>query len=226
MNIQELILFNTACEEFANGKYILADAKILSILKIIENDEKIKDIVRTCCEGYNFPNAYNNAVEFKNDEAFFSIPKEDKEIIAFVYHLLSSFENNSINLYDFLQKFYSIDNSPNNFVKFANGIIEPFKEAVNSVYSKRHILVESEDYQNNIYNKIKTTINLILNSMDNYKLDLNAKEEFTMLLNSLYLASEKNDKKLVYSLMIGVDYFTKAYKKSRVAYLSLEECFT
>ena len=129
-------------------------------------------------------------------------------------------------MYDFLQKFYSIDNSTNNFTNFANEIIQPFKEAVNSLYSKRHILVDSDDYQSNIYNKIKTTIGLIIKNLDNYKLDLNSKEEFKLLLNSLFLASEKNDKKLVYSLMIGIDYFTKAHKKSRVAYLSLEECFT
>ena len=70
-----------------------------------------------------------------------------------------------------------------------------------------------------------STIKLILKNLDLYKLNINQKEEFTMLLNSLYLASEKNDKKLVFSLMIGLDYFTKANKKSRNAYLSLEECF-
>ena len=62
--------------------------------------------------------------------------------------------------------------------------------------------------------------------MDNYKLGLNDKDEFTMLLNSLYLASDKNDKNLVYSLMIALDYFTKYHKKVRKTYLSLEECFS
>ena len=61
--------------------------------------------------------------------------------------------------------------------------------------------------------------------MDAYKLSLNEKEEFTMLLNSLYLACEKNDKNLVYSLMIGLDYFAKAHKHVKPAYFSLEECF-
>ena len=70
-----------------------------------------------------------------------------------------------------------------------------------------------------------TTIKLIVKNLDSYKLNMNQKEEFTMMLNSLYLASEKNDKKLVFSLMIGLDYFTKCNKKSRHAYLMLEECF-
>ena len=64
-----------------------------------------------------------------------------------------------------------------------------------------------------------------MQNLDNFKLNLNQKEEFSMLLNSLFTASEKNDKKLVFALMIGLDYFTKANKKLRKTYLSLEECF-
>ena len=54
---------------------------------------------------------------------------------------------------------------------------------------------------------------------------VNEKEEFTLLLNALYIASENNDKKQVFALMIGLDYFTKVNKRARNAYLSLEECF-
>ena len=70
-----------------------------------------------------------------------------------------------------------------------------------------------------------TTIKLILKNIDSCKLNMNQKEEFTMLLNSLHMASEKNDKKLVFSLMIGIDYFSKSNKKARNAYYMLEECF-
>ena len=62
--------------------------------------------------------------------------------------------------------------------------------------------------------------------MENLKLGLNEKEEYKLLLNSLYVASDKNDKNLVYSLMIGIDYFTKHNKKVRKTYLALEECFS
>ena len=49
-----------------------------------------------------------------------------------------------------------------------------------------------------------TTIKLIMKNLDAYKLNMNQKEEFTILLNSLYLASEKNDKKLVFYLVGNV----------------------
>ena len=146
-------------------------------------------------------------------------------MIAFVYNLLYKFKSSEYDFHKFLTQFYGEDNSKQ-YADFANNIIIPFKSAVNSIYSKRHILVETDDYQNNIYNKIMSTIKLIIKNVDAYKLNMNQKEEFTMLLNSLYLASEKNDKKLVYSLMIGLDYFTKSNRLVRQQYLMLEECFS
>ena len=225
-NIQELKPFNNACEEFISGKYILVDMKIASILNIIAGDEKLANIVNSCTQGYDFIEKSKEHLVVNDTEAYISLPATDQEVIAFVYNLLYRFKSGNIDFYEFLTTFYGAESANGKeFGEFTKAIIIPFKNALNSIYSKRHILVESSDYQNNYYNKIMSTIRLIVKNLDAYKLNMNQKEEFTMLLNSLYLASEKNDKKLVYSLMIGLDYFTKCNKKSRVAYLSLEECF-
>ncbi|MBE5741415.1 MAG: hypothetical protein E7351_02685 [Clostridiales bacterium] len=224
-NIQELVPFNKVCDEFMSGKYILVDIKITSILNIIESDEKIKNIVSSCTENFDFNSTFKNQIAKVNDTFTISVPADEKCTIAFVYNLLYRFKGGEIDFYDFLATYYDENDDSKGVKSFAHDMILPFKNAINNIYSKRHILVETNDYQNNIYNKIKTTIKLIVQNIDNYKLKMNEKEEFTMLLNSLFLASEKNDKKLVYSLMIGLDYFTKCNKKCRVAYLALEECF-
>lgn len=225
-NIQELKPFNTACEEFVSGKYILVDIKISSILKLIAEDEKLANIVNSCLVNYDFSTEIKKHFVLNGENFSIVMPTNEKEIIAFVYNLLYKFQSGSFDFYEFLTRYFDADGDSNKeFADFAKTVIIPFNNAVNSIYSKRHILVETSDYQNNYYNKIMSTIKLILKNLDLYKLNMNQKEEFTMLLNSLYLASEKNDKKMVYSLMIGLDYFTKCNKKSRVAYLSLEECF-
>jgi len=224
--IQELKQFNDACDEFISGKYLLVDIKLSSILQLIADDEKLKNIVNSCLQDYDFSVESQKYAIITEESAYLSVPSTDKEIVAFVYNLLYKFKSKSIDFYQFLTRFYGADSTnKKEFTEFAKTIIIPFKNAVNNIYSKRHILVETNDYQNNIYNKIMSTVKLIVKNVDMYKLNMNQKEEFTMLLNSLYFASEKNDKKLVYSLMIGLDYFTKCNKKSRVAYLSLEECF-
>ncbi len=224
--IKELKPFNNSCEEFMMGKYILADIKISSILKLIAEDEKLNNIVVSCSQDYDFATEFKKYAVITEDLTLFSIPSNDKEIIAFVYNLLYKFSIGSIKFQDFLARFYNAENiNGKGFAEFAKNVINPFKNAINNIYSKRHILVETKDYQNNVYNKIMSTIKLILKNVNLYKLNMNSKEEFTMLLNSLYFASEKNDRKMVFSLMIGLDYFTKANKKTRIAYLSLEECF-
>ena len=226
--INELIPFNTACDEFVSGRYILADVKVASLLKIIEEDEKLKDIISSCLEHFDFNKAFSEAVKQKGADKELVLPADEKRAIAFVYCLLYNFHTHSLNFYDFISQFYKTEdeNAGKEFYNFASSIILPFKEGLNNIYTKRHVIVETADYQNNYYNKILSTVKLIMANIDNYKLKMNEKEEFTMLLNSLYLASEKNDKKLVYSLMIALDYFTRCNKKCRVAYLSLEECFT
>lgn len=224
--IQELNQFNNACDEFISGKYILIDLKISSILEIITNNEKLSNIINSCLQDFNFNEQSKKYIKNSYDESFFTLPTNEKDIIAFVYNLLYKFSTKTIDFYEFLKIYFNAENTSNKaFNEFATAIIIPFKQSINSIYTKRHILVETTDYQNNIYNKILTTIKLILKNLDNYKLNMNQKEEFTMLLNSLHQASDKNDKKLVFSLMIGLDYFTKCNKKSRNAYLMLEECF-
>ncbi len=225
-NIQDLKTFNSACDEFVLGKYILVDIKINSILKIIADDEKLTDIVNSCLKDKSFNEMTKQFLVANENSYQIVMPQDDTTIIAFVYNLLYRFKSGDLDFYKFLARYYNNDNvSSKEFTQFAQEVIIPFKNAINNIYSKRHVLMETQDYQKNYYNKIMSTIKLIVKNLDAYKLNMNQREEFTMLLNALYIASEKNDKKLVFSLMIGLDYFTRAHKKSRIAYLSLEECF-
>ena len=224
-NITELIPFNNACDEFISGKYILAEAKIKSIMKIINSDEKIRDIISSCVENTEFGKLLSSALIQDEDHYILEMPTEDKDIISLVYGLLFRFDSKQLDFYDFLSRLSSTDESTNQFNHFAQNLIVPFKNSVNSIYSKRHVIVDAQDYQVNYCNKIKNCIKLIMNNIDNLKLKIDEKEEFTMLLNSLYIASDKNDKKLVFSLTIAIDYFSRYHKKTRQSYLSIEECF-
>ena len=228
-SVQDLMDFNNICDEFVLGKYILADIKISALLKAIAASEKIKDIVASSVNNFDFNRAYAKFVtENEDGTCSLTLPTKEEDIIAFIFSLLYRFDSKTINFYDFLNKFYfQEDSAPGQeFVCFANNIIIPFKTAINNVYSNRHIIKESADFQNNYYNRIINTINIIVKQIDNYRLKNNEKEEFVMLLNSLYTASEQNNKKLVYSLMIAIDYFTRCNKHAKPAYLMLEECFS
>ncbi len=227
-NIKELEPFNTACEELVAGKYILAEMKLKSILKIISEDEKLRTLVSSVINGYDFTAKFDSYfVKESNGEIKLKLPVSEREIVAFVFNLLYRFDNKIINLYDFLNKYFSDGSgSGKEFLRFVDQLIIPFKNAINTLYSSQYVIVDADEFQTNYYNKIMITVKHIIKNIGEFKLKLNEKEEFSLLLNSLYLASEKNDKKMVFSLMIGLDYFSKYNKRTRNAYLSLEECFS
>lgn len=209
--MQDLDLFNISCEQILAGRYILIDSVLSSLLKVIDENEKLKIIVSKALSQHNFSDFFNN--EISSDV---SLPADNMQIIAFVYTFIFKYKNNEISF---------TENDSSIVTKFISKFIPSFQTAINDVFAKNHKQIEADEYQNNIFNSIKATINLILENLDKYKFNTTNKEEFLMLINSLYIACEKNDQKLVYSLMIGLDYFTLSNKKLRNIYLTLEECF-
>lgn len=209
--MQDLDLFNISCEQILTGRYILIDSVLSSLLKVIDENEKLKIIVSKALSQHNFSDFFNN--EISSDV---SLPADNMQIIAFVYTFIFKYKNNEISF---------TENDSSIVTKLIAKFIPSFQTAINDVFAKNHKQIEADEYQNNIFNSIKSTINLILENLDKYKFNTTNKEEFLMLINSLYIACEKNDQKLVYSLMIGLDYFTLSNKKLRNIYLTLEECF-
>ena len=210
--MQDLNQFNIACEQLLSGKYILIDIKISALLKIVDENDKLKNIVSNSLNEFDFSYAFNNELNVN-----ILLPESDKEIISFVYTFLYKFKNNELNLGE---------NANEIITQLIIVLLPKFQNAMNNLYNKNHQEIETDEFQQNIYNNIKSTITLVLENLNKYKFNTTNKEEFLMLINSLFQASEKNDKKLVYSLMIGLDYFTQTNKKLRSIYLALEECFS
>ena len=216
--------FNSSCDDFLNGKYILAEYKISSILKTISNSDKLKNIVISCVENYNFSEQLKNAI---GENLIIRLPEDAKGIIAFCFSLLYNIDNKNIKFFDFLSTYYGYNEISNleSYKSFAMNIILPFKEAINNVFMKTHILVDSEDYQNNIYNKLRKICDHVLNNIEDYKLKDIYKEEFEILLNSMNDACKRNDKETVYALLVGLDYFSLVHKRVKIVYEQFQECF-
>ena len=155
----------------------------------------------------------------------FVLPTDEKSIVCIVYNLLYQFSNKDIGFYDFLNEYFANENTSMGFETFCRSVIIPFEQSINSLYSRRYVLVESEEFQENYYNRIKSTIRKVFEELDTLKLKPIQKDELSTLLNSLYIASENSDKKTVFALMIGLDYFTKYNKHAIEVFESLEACF-
>ena len=223
MDNLDLKQFNEACEDFISGKYILANIKIKELINSINSNVKLTDLVSGCIDGFDFNLTFRESVSSNG----LQLPNEDKAIIAYCFNVLYNLDVGTISLLDFLNKYFSSNKMDSEeFRLFANTIINPFKKAINNEYFKTYEMTGSEDYQNNLYHKLANVAEANITCIEDIKLKDIEKEELELLLNSIIEASEKNDKKLIYALMVGMEYFVKANKRAKDIYLQLKDCFT
>lgn len=224
MDNLDLKQFNLACEDFVAGKYILANIKVKALINAIHSSEKLTDLVSNSLDGFDFGVAFKESVTSEG----LNLPHGDKNIIAYCFNILYNLDEGTITFLDFLSKYFSSSklSGGEEFKAFASAIILSFKKAINNEYKNMYEMTASEDYQNNLYHKLSRVAEVNIGDIDNIKLKEIEKEELEYLLTSIKEASDKNDRKLIYALMVGMDYFVKANKRAKHIYLQLKDCFT
>ncbi len=224
MNNLDLKQFNSACDDFVAGKYILANIKIKALINIINQNEKLTDIVSGCLDGFDFNIAFKESVTKDG----LTLPSETKNIVAYCFNVLYNLDVGTVTFLDFLSKYFSSAklSGGEEFKLFTNTIVIPFKNAINIEYTNTYEITATEDYQNNLYHKLSSIAQANIENLDDIKLKDIEKEELELLLNAMVDASSKNDKNLVYTLMVGIEYFVKYNKRAKQIYLQLKDCFT
>lgn len=224
MNNLDIKQFNQACDEFITGKYILANIKVKALINSINQSEKLTDLVSRCLDGFDFALAMRESITPKG----LVLPQQDKSMVAYCFNVLFNLDQGSITFLEFLNKYFTSNKTTGGeeFNLFASTIIEPFKRAVNNQYQQMYEMTSTEDYKNNLFHKLARVAEVNLNTINSIKLKDIEKEELQLLLSSMIEASNKNDRKLIYALMVGLDYFVKNNKRARNIYLQLKDCFT
>ncbi len=224
MDNLDLKQFNLACEDFIAGKYILANIKVKALINVINSSEKLTTLVSNSLDGYDFSLGFKESVSSEG----LLIPHGDKNIIAYCFNILYNLNEGTITFLDFLSKYFASSklSGGEEFKVFANTIIEPFKRAVNNEYKLTYEMTASDDYKNNLYHKLARVAEANISDIDNVKLKEIEKEELVYLLTAIVEASNRNDKKMIYAIMVGFEYYVKCNKRAKDIYLQLKDCFT
>jgi len=224
MNNLDLKQFNTACDELVAGKYILANIKIKSLINSINNSEQLTTLVSSSLDNFDFNTTFRESVLPNKG---LRLPDGDKNVIAYCFNILYNLDAGTITFLDFLNKYFlsSQTNGGDEFKMFVNNIIAPFKQSLNNEYSRVYDMTSTEDYQNNLYHKLMNVASVNINEIDTLRLKDIEREELELLLNAIITASSKNDKKLIYAIMVGLEYFVKYNKHARHIYFQLKDCF-
>lgn len=221
----EIVEFINGCNDFIDGKFILADIKISKLLKIISNSTSLYDLIAECMINYDFQKEYDLA-KISEGNSCFSLPKETHKIIPFVFCLLVEIDSKRINFNEFLKTQFPYANNQNEeYAAFSKNVIIPFRNAIANVFDieiekpeetkqeenvKNDIIEQKiqerikqeneEDMQENPQNKtiIIQNITQITPQEDTLLARLQEEEEVNLLFDRIVRLSRILDDKLVY----------------------------
>lgn len=135
---EELDLFLARADELIESKYIVADIKIVNLLKTIAASETLLAVFKNCLLNFNFEEAKRKYLVkneyLSGDKGEFVLPDSSRELLAFIFCILVAVDSKEINLSDFLKKFFYEDGSYSaGYATFINAMIKPFKNTVKVV---------------------------------------------------------------------------------------------
>lgn len=135
---EELNLFLTRADELIESKYIVADVKIVNLLKSIAASETLLAIFKNCLADFDVDAAkkkYLVKSEYlSNEKGEFIMPDSSKELLAFIFCILMEIDSKQIELSDFIKKYFYEDGSYSaGFSTFVNAMIKPFRNTVKAI---------------------------------------------------------------------------------------------
>ncbi len=134
----ELLLFLQRADEFIEGKYIVADVKIVNLLKAVASSETLLAIFKNCLDGFDFEQAKEKYLPkskvHSENRGEFILPSNVKELLAFVFNVLVSLDSKAIDFSDFLTRYFYEDGSfSSSYNSFISTVVKPFRNAVKTV---------------------------------------------------------------------------------------------
>ncbi len=132
---EELDLFLLRIDEFIDSKYILADIKIVNLLKAIASSDTLIAIFKNCLTDFDYYGASKKYLVkspyLADNKGEFILPPNSRELLAFVFNVLMDIDTKSINIGEFIDKYFYVDGSFSaGYDAFINKMIKPFKNSV------------------------------------------------------------------------------------------------
>ncbi len=132
---EQILSFLTKCDELKKCKFIMATTKIKDVLKCIVNCPDLYRLFSSVTKQFNYPAMKQKCLVISDDgysaKCYITLPRPLHERLAFLFCLLVEFDKDSINLNDFLARYFTEDGSyVASYRAFCDGIIKPLEEGV------------------------------------------------------------------------------------------------
>ncbi len=134
-NREDLDFFIQKTDDLIESKYILADIKIVGVLKAIASSDTLIALFKNCLTDFDYEQAKKNYL-VKNrylggDKGEFLLPPNSRELLAFIFNILMDIDAKNIELGEFINKYFFVDGSfSSGYDAFINAMIKPFRNSV------------------------------------------------------------------------------------------------
>ena len=128
--------FLNACDEFIQGKFILADIKISKILRAISTSKEVYNLMAESLINYNFKKEYSELKRLSDEQGKdFALPKDTQSVISFVFAMLVEIDSKRIDFSELLSTTFPYATSQREeYAMFSQKFITPFKNAVSKMF--------------------------------------------------------------------------------------------
>lgn len=132
---EELDLFLVKIDELIDSKYIIADIKIVNLLKAIASSNTLVAIFKNCLQDFDYEGAYKKYLVkspyLAENKGEFILPTSSRDLLAFVFSIIMDIDAKNIELGEFLNKYFYVDGSySSGYNDFITKMIKPFRSTV------------------------------------------------------------------------------------------------
>lgn len=228
--------FVSFCEQYANCKLILSNQALTSLLRLVASENELFGVLETCAKDFNFKEEFKNAQIDTGAGHAFRLPGSKKALVALVASLLYSFDNGSISILDFLEKFYPhADGVKSSFPLMTKAIILPFRDAVLSMLrgeeeQVEEFIPEAQEKEERVPEGAVVHGSTILRSLsklilEDGSIDRDTKAKFLDVVDGALHALEIKDGKLIRSFFTALNIIFIDDRKAMAKLNDLYSCY-
>lgn len=228
--------FVSFCDSYANSKLILSNQALTQLLRLIASENELFSVLEKCAKDFNFKEEFQNAQINTGTGYIFRLPGSKKALVALVASLLYSFDNGSISVLDFLEKFYPhADGVKDSFPLMTKAIILPFRDAVLGIMrgeQEEEIEVTAEEVEKveRVPDGAVVHGSTILRSLsklvlEDGSIDREMKGKYLEILDGALHALEIKDAKLIKSHFTALTLILGAHRNAFTKLRDLESCY-
>lgn len=223
--------FLSACDEFIDCKFLVAEYKLQKMLQALSQSEEICSLVGECLEQFNREREFAKAfLQDGHGNLIFERPEEEYKIIALVFCTLVDIENKKIDFVDFIKRFFGREENP--FKAFLDTMIVPFKKLIEEAFSyaendkdeDHHDDEDDEDEDDDkadeeVYEDVQKIAVQILSELQFSRQDNDTQNAIT-ICKAIVKTAKMHDMEVTFSLAIAL----KSTKVKQIKFYVKEIC--